>query len=464
MSLKKFLEVHRPGIKIKAHFPAHQGVYEIVPDYFKNILSIDRHYFDLDSIRIAENNLSKLYDTKHSFFLSNGCSQGLRAALLYCSMYSDQIALPMNSHIAAIHGLIISNLNPVFIPSKKDEPSTEELLDFLSNSSIPKALLVTNPSYKGTVIDIEKISNVCKDKKIMLVIDETHGTHLFWQPKIYRSGINTCASVVLHSMHKYAGAFVQAALLHVPQKADFFCINSMCSILKLIGTTSRSNIINFSTEFSAKFMSSTRFKVTIQKLIPQIDKLRRKIDSFDSNNIFRDIKIIDPCKIFLKSKKILGNQLADLLFKNGIDYEYVSWNGVLLVFSFANSLEDIKYVEHVLSNLNQSLEKVSVLQPLNILKARKPIIKFSARKVFFSRTFIKRKLKDALGCIAAELIFCEGLDQKLDLKKIATMGYPIYPASSPGASILIPGEEITEWHISALGRDKEVLISQIDNG
>lgn len=445
---------------IRAHFPAHQGRLALPGSVASEQLERDARYIDLGKLRAAEQLMAAQYGAKHSFFLSNGASQGLRIAMLCAARVGARVAVPLNAHIATLHGIILSGLEPVFIPSLGPSPTVDELLAFLSDPPTVSSLLVTNPCYDGSAIDLRPVLNRCRALQMFVIVDEVHGTHLHWLDRGTPSALSVGADLVVHSTHKYAGALTQSALLHVGE-ASPMTVDEVASNTLLFGTTSRSNLINLSTERAADFLASESYRRQAEASATRMDAIHADIDNRDSGGLRRLSSCVDPWKLPLCSDSASGFEIADLLAEGGIDHEYVSWSSALFVCSLANTADDQAFLARALRALHERLCERDPLKRLDRLPQRTPRIRVLPRTAFLNPATELIPLSAAEGRISAMTLRSDDAATGALFQEIMSgdrQRTSLYDGLPPGTPILIPGEIITAWHSIAIHPDIVVRV------
>jgi len=161
------------------------------------------------------------FGADRSWFLVNGSSCGMAAAMLAACDPGDKIVLPRNSHQSAISGAIASGAMPVFV-----EPACEPSAGLaagvapaaidaaLAHHPDARAVLVVRPTYQGFCNDLAAIADRVHRDGIPLLVDEAHGAHLAFHPELPQSALAAGADLVVQSSHKTLGALTQAAMLH----------------------------------------------------------------------------------------------------------------------------------------------------------------------------------------------------------------------------------------------------------
>ena len=430
-SAYKLIASHNKHVRVSLYTPAHQGITD--DRHLEDIYEYDVPFLTRSRTQSIEKHFSEKYGTKHTFWLTGGGSQAVLTACALLGTQYKRVAIALNSHISTINGIILAGLEPYFIPSESLMPNTEEVISAIDAGGV-SALLLTHPSYEGVTIDFAKIADYCHQRDIALAVDESHGSHFPFLDEQWQSAIAFNADIVTHSLHKYTGSLVQTALLHLPSNSRF-SIEQVMGVMALFETTTRSNLLMLSIEDAINKGYSEEGKALFWQAIQECASLRSQLDNY-GQVLSYDAQVSDPLKIYLKSDRATGEELAKLLYQRGIDGEFADEEGLLLIFSFNHNQQDFQFIRETITEIVPILSEKA---PKNTLSdsyfCRCPQIQMLPKDAFFSQ---KEKLPigQALGKISGCCI-----------KKVP-----------PGSPILIPGEEVTNWHLQRLSADTFVEV------
>ena len=430
-SAYKLIASQNQDVKVGLYTPAHQGITD--KSHLEDIYEYDVPFLTRSRTESIEKHFSELYGTKHTFWLTGG---GTQAVLTACALLGTQykrVAIALNSHISVINGIILAGLEPYFIASKSLMPNTEEVISALETSGV-SALLLTYPSYEGITIDFGKIADYCRQRDIALAVDEAHGSHFPFLDEQWQSAISLGADIVTHSLHKYTGSLVQTALLHLPSSSRF-TMEQVMAVMGLFETTTRSNLLILSIEDAISKGYSESGKALFWQAIEECDRLRSQIDNY-GDVLSYDTQVSDPLKIYLESNRVTGTELAELLYQRGIDGEFADEEGLLLIFSFNHKREDFQFIGETIAEIVPILTEIAAKKSLPKSDfCRHPQMKILPKDAFFSQKQ-QLPLNKAIGRISS-----------CTIKKVP-----------PGIPILVPGEEITNWHLARLNADTEIQV------
>ncbi|MEA5616809.1 aminotransferase class I/II-fold pyridoxal phosphate-dependent enzyme [Cronbergia sp. UHCC 0137] len=436
LSTYQMIASHSPEIKVRLHTPAHQGVPGVSEYFGDRIYAYDLPFFNRDKFDNVEKRISSLYKTKHTFCLTGGATQGVLIACSILARRHRKVAIGLNSHLSIIHGFILSGTEPFFIPSRSFMPTDEEVIQALETADgSVTALFLTHPSYDGITTDLGRISQYCRSRNIELIIDEAHGTHFPFLEEENLSALALECDLVVHSLHKFVGSLVQTALIHLPA-GSVITEEEALTTLALFETTSRSNLLLLSIEEAIHLAFGDERKSIFHKVAGNCDQLRCLLNNW-GNTLTYDDQVSDPFKLFLYSDRISGDHLAKLLYESGVYFEYFDPRGVLLIFSFQNTDDDFVHVAKVLAEIYTTLATQAPRELFDEhIFIRTPVMRCLPREAFFASTRKEVYLQEAKG-----LVSCQSI------KKIP-----------PCVPILIPGEEITDWHLQTIAPDTLVKV------
>ncbi|MFP4007931.1 MAG: aminotransferase class I/II-fold pyridoxal phosphate-dependent enzyme, partial [Spirulinaceae cyanobacterium] len=125
---------------------------------------------------------AQAFGAEQTWFLVNGSTCGVVAALLATCNPGDKLILPRNSHQSAIAGLVLSGAVPIFINPEYD-PHRDLALNVtptavqaaLNAHPDSKAVFLVNPTYQGICGDIAAIASIVHQHHLPLIVDEAHG-------------------------------------------------------------------------------------------------------------------------------------------------------------------------------------------------------------------------------------------------------------------------------------------------
>jgi arginine decarboxylase len=199
-------------------------------------------------IRDAQDLAAAAFGADRTYFLANGSTCGIEAAILATCGPGDKIIVPRNAHRSVIAGLVLSGAMPIFVtPDYSTElglvlgVKAETIATALADHPDTRAVLLVSPTYHGLCSDIGAIAALTHPRNIPLLIDEAHGPHFAFHPDLPTPALALGADLVVQSTHKVLGALSQAAMLHT--RGDRIDPDRLQAALQLTQSTSPSSLL-----------------------------------------------------------------------------------------------------------------------------------------------------------------------------------------------------------------------------
>ena len=215
-SQSDYYPLHMPGHKRNiSHFgdPFRLDITEI--DGFDNLHHAEGVLLE------AQQRAAALYGAEESFYLINGSTCGILAAISACTKRGGRILMGRNCHKAAYHGVFLNGLKAAYLYPETDfvrginGAVTPETVRKALREQHPEAVFLTSPTYDGVVSDIRSIAGIVHKAGAILIVDEAHGAHFAMSPYFPESALSCGADLVINSLHKTMPSLTQTALLHV---------------------------------------------------------------------------------------------------------------------------------------------------------------------------------------------------------------------------------------------------------
>jgi arginine/lysine/ornithine decarboxylase len=379
------------------------------------------------------------FGARQTWFLVNGSTCGIMAAILATCRQGDKIILPRNVHRSVIAGLIVSGAVPVFIQPDYDQQwdlvssvSPEAIALAVQEHADAKAVLVVYPTYQGICTDLAAIVQLTQQHQIPLIVDEAHGAHLHFHPDLPPSGLSLGADICIQSAHKTLGALSQASLLHL--QGDRLHRDTLNQALSLLQSTSPSYLLLASLDAARQQMALHGEQLLshtlnlAQDAKNQLHRLSR-IVMLTQKHLPHNYRLdATRLTVFLGDLPISGYEADTFLRqKYSVTAELPLETSLTFILSIGNTHLDIQQLILSLQGLEENYSQKR--QEKTRLPYLFPILTqvLTPRETFFASTRIQ-PLTQSVGEISAELI-CP------------------YP---PGIPVLMPGEKITREAIAYL--------------
>lgn len=210
-------------------YPFHMPGHKRKPLPFPNPYMVDITEIDgFDNLHHAEGILKEaqeraavLYGSKRCYYLVNGSTCGLLAAICAAAGRGDKVLVARGSHKAVYHALAIQELSaeylyPVITANDlQGQITPEQVEEALNKHPDIRAVVITSPTYEGIISDIAGIAECAHAHDVPLIVDEAHGAHLGFGGGFPENAVRLSADAVIMSLHKTLPSFTQTALLHL---------------------------------------------------------------------------------------------------------------------------------------------------------------------------------------------------------------------------------------------------------
>lgn len=211
------------------HMPGHKRNPQLGREY-ENPFDLDiTEIYGFDNLHHPEGILKRsmewaasVYGADKTYYLVNGSSCGILAAVFGTTSCGGSILMSRNCHKSAYNGVFLNHLKADYVYPQvignlgiQGGILPEDVDNQLSADPNIQAVLIVSPTYDGIVSDIEEIAKTAHRYGKPLIVDEAHGAHFAFGKDFPRSALELGADVVIQSVHKTLPSFTQTALLHV---------------------------------------------------------------------------------------------------------------------------------------------------------------------------------------------------------------------------------------------------------
>ncbi|MGF1589254.1 MAG: aminotransferase class I/II-fold pyridoxal phosphate-dependent enzyme [Pleurocapsa sp.] len=426
--------------------PGHKqgkGVNRVIKDLMGNAVfkadlpelpELDNLFAPEGVIEEAQQLAAMTFGAEKTWFLVNGSTCGVMAAILATCGMGDKIILPRNIHQSAIAGLILSGAIPIYINPEYD--AQEGLVHNVTPEAVErsliqypdtKAVMMLHPTYQGVCSDLKAIAEITHRYNIPLLVDEAHGAHFAFHNDLPPSAMSVGADLTIQSTHKTLSAMTQASMLHI--QGERVCRQRINKALQLVQSTSPSYLLLASLD-AARQQMATQGTELMSQAIAMSNEAKNKIAEMTNLSIFTP-KIQPGCQHFditrltlnLSKLGITGFEADEILHEQlGVTCELPSLQHLTFIISLGNTADDIHQLIQACETLSQSITPRIISFPPILPHSSCCIphtLKVSPREAYFTDTETI-PIKEASDRLCGELI-CP------------------YP---PGIPLLMPGEVI----------------------
>lgn len=402
------------------HMPGHKG---------ENFIGCEK--FDITEIAGAdvlsdaegiiyesEKNAASLFKTAHTFFTAQGSTTAIYAMMALLNDDKPLIIAARNVHKAFVHACAILDYEVDWLMPKefssvlKCEISAETVENkILSAHKKPAAVYLTSPDYLGNIQNIPDISKICKKYRVPLFVDNAHGAYLGFLDETLHP-IHLGATVCCDSAHKTLPVLTGGAYLHISKDASEEYLKLAREKLALFSSTSPSYLILQSLDLCNKYLADG-FKEKLAGCISNVNAVK----SFIKDRGFC-VSESEPLKITIDAAAsgYTGEELAEILRKNGAEAELYDKDFLVLMITPQNTVKDFEKLKAVFAGLKPRMKK-----PKREFIISLPQAKMSIREAIFAKS-------ETIDVGQAEGRICA----------LPTVSCP------PAVPIAVSGEEITK--------------------
>ncbi len=360
--ISDFIWSYRCKKSLRLHMPGHKGVLltGCEGDDITEVAGADSLYEADGIIRESEKNASCLFGCP-TYYSTEGSSQCIRAMLYLTLLYAKErgvdrplILAGRNAHktflsAAALLDLDVDWLFPAEGWYLSCDISPARLDTVLSSYEIkPAAVYLTSPDYLGHILDVERLSEVCRKHGVLLLVDNAHGAYLkFLSPSLHPMDLG--ADICCDSAHKTLPVLTGGAYLHIGSHLPLGLRSQVKQALALFGSTSPSYLILQSLDMVNAVLAGKDFAPSLMKTAKRVEACRVKLMAHGINAMQGD----EPLKLTLYPCLFgyTGLEIARHLRDHGIECEFADPDFVVLMVTPAITEADLGRLTDVLLSL-----------------------------------------------------------------------------------------------------------------
>ena len=461
--------MHMPGHK--RNVPGIAFLEELGAKYdITEIEGFDDLHHPRGILRDAMERAARLWKSDATYFLVNGSTCGILAAVRACALLypNGKLIMARNCHKSVYNAAELCCLRPLFIqpPQVEDfgfcgsiSPSAVELL-VRENPGTP--VIITSPTYEGVISNIAEIAVICHLYGCPLIVDEAHGAHLGLLGCFPSGAVAAGADVVIQSIHKTLTGLTQTGVIHI--NGGLVPREAISRQLAVFETTSPSYLLMASIDGTVELIESSGAKLFSdwQKRLDRFDSMvsplqkltipghtllfdcqseqrpgyvRRGVGSGSVYGYDRS-KIIISCEGTDKTGVWLMSSLRESF---NIECEMAAGGYTVAMTGILDSQEGMERLAKALLTLEGEIKRTPPRIPMAMPKL--PPRRMSVCDALAENTK-PISLWDAAGKISGEYVWA-------------------YP---PGIPLVIPGEELTEELLKSLILQREAGVSLRSTG
>jgi lysine decarboxylase len=431
---------HKRGQGISTQLSQWLGL-EVFQGDLPELPALDNLFAPTGAIAEAQALAAALWGAERTWFLVNGSTAGIIAAILATCGDGNKLLLPRNVHQAAIAGIIHAGAIPIFLEPACDPDwdlafsiTPETLRQALIIHPDAKALFLLHPTYHGVVGNLAELIALAHQAGLPVIVDEAHGAHFAFHDSLPPSALAIGADLTIQSTHKLLGALSQAAMIHA--QGNRLDRQRVSQALQLIQSTSPNYLLLASLD-AARHQMANGGRERLDSLVNHTVNCRERLSAIPGLKLLTSeaaqpgFSQLDPTRITLDATAwgLSGFALDEILSEQfQVTAELPTLRQLSFIVSLGNTAQDLDLLAQALQAIALQHQNAA---PLTVTLPPLPRAEFALtpRRATFAPSQTVPITK-AITKVSADLL-CP------------------YP---PGIPVLVPGEIITPAAIAYLGQ------------
>ncbi len=419
-----FVKEYKESGRSRFHMPGHKGKGFLGVEGLDvtEISGADVLYDATGIIHESENNATKHFCSRHTFYSTEGSTQCIKAMLTLAAKGNEKplFLAARNAHKAFIYGAAMLDAEVKWLLSKGHICHSEITLEDVERGILeldrkPDGVYITSPDYLGNVLDVRGIADACKKHGIPLLVDNAHGAYTAFL-KESRHPIALGAAMCCDSAHKTLPVLTGGAYLHIGGCLDV-SLSEVRETLAIFSSTSPSYLVLESLDLCNKYIAEGYQ----EKLTLCVEKVAEFKNALANKGFFDESK--EELKIAINAKKsgYTGVELNERLAEAGGVSEFFDEDYLVLMITPENDEKDFSclytFLDSIFAKSPIEENKLDLPAPCQIVSIRRAVLGVSESV----------SVEDAQGKICA----------------------PPTVSCPPAVPIAVSGERITKEHIEA---------------
>lgn len=366
---------HMPGHKLGKGFDIDEfkaiGKFDLT-----EIPGTDNLHFPEEAILEAQNLAARAFGADRTFFLVNGSTCGVHAAIMGTLSEGDKLIVSRDCHKSVIGGLMLARAVPVYVKPQMDLEfkiplgcDVDAMIAAMDENPDAAGVFITRPTYYGICCDIERLVGEAHKRGMAVIVDEAHGAHFRFHDELPVSATDAGVDICIQSTHKTLPALTQTALLHVkgkladPERIAFY--------LRLLETSSPSYIFLCAIDYARSLMEHSG-----QSLLEEIKNYVYEFEEeLKENEYYRVGESLpagynkDFTRLVINTSRlgISGYEVEKLLRQEfNIQVEMSDFYNIVCILTVSDDRASLKKLSQALRKIAENFSKKEPLSDINI--------------------------------------------------------------------------------------------------
>ena len=450
------LEKYERSGSYPLHMPGHKRNIRHFTDPFAiditEIEGFDNLFHAQGMLLEAQRNAARLYGSEETYYLVNGSTCGILAAISASVKRGGHLLMARNSHKAAYHGAFLRGLHVSYLYPGMDmnrgingSIRPGQVKEALSKEPDIQAVLITSPTYDGIVSDIREIAAAVHRAGAVLIVDEAHGAHLGMHPSLPHPALSCGADIVINSLHKTLPSLTQTAVLHVNGPlADREKIRRYLGIYE---SSSPSYVLMAGMDACITMLEEQGPQL-FEVFMEHLGKLRESLGQMQVLHLVsgKEKELycyeFDPSKVLISTEDspMTGPELSQILrLEYRLEVEMEAEHYVTAIMTIGDTKEGFARLEHALLEIDGRLAAAGGGSNTEKRKNVAYAGMTAENRESSAGMFSLEANEEAMSMEEAENIPWETVPLKDSAGRISVEFAYLYP---PGIPLLVPGERI----------------------
>ena len=303
------------------------------------------------AIMHAQQLAAQAFGADKTFFLVNGSTCGIHSMIMAICRPGDKLIISRDCHKSVFIGIALTGAIPAYIVPEVDRNfgicnviTPEQVEEAIKKNPDAVGVLITRPTYYGLCCDIKAIADIVHFYGKILAVDEAHGAHLRFNPRLPVCAMDAGADICVQSAHKTLPALTQTAYLHV--KGRRVDIGRLSYYLSVLQTSSPSYILMASLDIARACMQECGSRL-LDNTLDYAELLKKRVSGITGMEMLwkdeEDLCQQDKTRIVINVADVTGTGFeAERILRDefNIQIEMSDINNIVMISTVADRYED----------------------------------------------------------------------------------------------------------------------------
>jgi lysine decarboxylase len=366
----------RGGRVMPFSIPGHKHRRDLVGDVIAGdvpmLAGLDTMKQDAGLLVSAEARAAQAWGVDWARFSVGGSTHANQSSVLAVGRPGQSVVVSRTLHRSVLLGIVLAGLRPVWVHPDLDARTglpggvpVAAVEAALRTNPDACAVLIGDPSYVGTLSDIEGLAAVAHAAGVPLIVDAAWAAYFGFSPRVPAHALARGADALVTSIHKTLPAWSQSALLvaRTSREGGILDPDRLERAFEASATTSAAGALLASIDASRTLLERDGPEL-IGRLVDLVERTRVQLSAIDGVEVLRGrpagdsdgALAVDPAKlvVLLAGTGAHGHAIETELLAEGITLEMADRDVLVPVITLA---DDEASVARLVSALRAAIEK-----------------------------------------------------------------------------------------------------------